>query len=93
VFNRRDAGPPYGDNAKIMSRRACYDRKMLTPEISLSPSERLMLGDLVQGNEPGFTFDWIALQRLKTFGFVEETAHGPKITAEGRRAIGRSQDP
>ena len=71
--------------------RACYDREMESSEVSLNTSERLMLGALAQGNEQELTFDWLALQRLKTFGFVEETPQGPKITADGRRAFGSAQ--
>lgn len=66
--------------------------RMQTPEITLSSSERHTLGTLAQGGEPAFGFDWLALQRLKTFGYVEETPQGPKITAEGRRAVDRSQN-
>ena len=46
---------------------------METPKVSLSPSERLTLHALAQGNENEIAFDWLALQRLKAFGFVEET--------------------
>lgn len=66
---------------------------MHTPEISLSGSERHTLGVLAQGDEPAFGFDWLALQRLKAFGYIEETPIGPKITAEGRRVVGRSHNP
>jgi ribosomal protein S19E (S16A) len=62
---------------------------METPEARLSSSERLLLHTLSQGNEHEISLDWLALQRLKSFGFVEETQQGPKITAAGRRAIGR----
>ena len=65
---------------------------METPKVSLSPSERLTLHALAQGNENEIAFDWLALQRLKSFGFVEETQHGPKITTAGKRATGRA-DP
>ena len=41
-----------------------------------------------QGNEHEIAFDWLALRRLKSFGFVEETQQGPKITAAVKRAIG-----
>jgi ribosomal protein S19E (S16A) len=65
---------------------------METSEVSLSPSERLTLHALARGNEHEIAFDWLALRRLKSFGFVEETQQGPKITAAGKRAIGRA-DP
>jgi hypothetical protein len=65
---------------------------MQTPEVILSPSERRMLTAIARGDEQFAPFDWLALQRLKAFGFVEETPEGrPKITAEGRRVVGRAQ--
>ena len=33
--------------------------------------------------------DWLALQRLKRAGHIEERGTGPGITAEGRRALQR----
>jgi ribosomal protein S19E (S16A) len=33
--------------------------------------------------------DWIAVQRLKTFGYIEERSTGLAVTEEGRRAIRR----
>ena len=33
--------------------------------------------------------DWLALQRLKRAGLIEERGTGPGITAEGRRALQR----
>jgi hypothetical protein len=64
---------------------------MKTPDVKLSPSERAMLIALASGTEHDFAFDWVALQRLKSFGFVEETPTGLKSTAEGRRALLRAQ--
>jgi hypothetical protein len=61
--------------------------KMETPEVALSPSERMILRDLVTGADLPHQTDWVALQRLRRFGYIEETAAGPHITAEGRRAI------
>ena len=63
----------------------------MTTDVSLSPSERRMLGTVAEGGEQEFMFDWVALQRLKSFGFVEDTPQGPKITAAGKRAMGRAQ--
>ena len=39
------------------------------------------------GAKFGVSLDWLAVQRLKRFGLVEETDLGPKITAEGKRTI------
>lgn len=64
---------------------------METPEVSLNSSERLALSSLAQWNAQEFTLDWIALQRLKSFGLVEETPQGLKLTATGRRAVGRAR--
>jgi hypothetical protein len=61
---------------------------MERPEPVLSPSERIMLVALAQEGGLAPTFDWLALQRLRFFGFVEETERGPKITDAGRRAVG-----
>ncbi|MDF2974117.1 MAG: hypothetical protein K0R61_4567 [Microvirga sp.] len=33
--------------------------------------------------------DWVAVQRLKATGLVEEQAKGLVLTAEGRRALSR----
>jgi hypothetical protein len=61
---------------------------METPEISLSPSERLMLAAVATGTETQhMPPDWLALQRLKQFGLVEQISLGYKITAEGQRVL------
>ena len=60
---------------------------MKTPDIVLSGSERDTLRNLAYGREYGVSLDWIAVQRLKRFGLVEETDLGPKITAEGKRTV------
>ena len=60
---------------------------METPVPNLSRSERLMLNALAQRNEHEIAFDWLALQRLKSFGFVEDTPQGHKITEAGKLAI------
>jgi hypothetical protein len=60
---------------------------METPEIGLSGSERDTLRSLAYGREAGVALDWLAVQRLKRFGLVEETDLGPKITADGKRTI------
>ncbi len=60
---------------------------METPVPNLSRSERLMLNALAQRHEHEIAFDWLALQRLKSFGFVEDTPQGQKITEAGTLAI------
>jgi len=46
-----------------------------------------MLNALAQGNEHEIATDWLALQRLKSFGFVEDTPQGHKITEAGKLAV------
>jgi hypothetical protein len=47
---------------------------METPDIALSGSEQdTLLRSLAYGREAGVTIDWLAVQRLKRFGLVEET--------------------
>ena len=60
---------------------------METPVPNLSRSERLMLNALAQRNEHEIAFDWLALQRLKSFGFVEDTPQGHTITEAGKLAV------
>ena len=58
---------------------------METPALSLSPSEKLTLKHVAEGEH----LDWVALQRLKRLGLVEERSTGPALTQEGRRALQR----
>ena len=39
--------------------------------------------------------DWVALQRLRQFGLIDEISQGHKVNAEGRRALasGQGLDP
>jgi ribosomal protein S19E (S16A) len=60
---------------------------METPALSLSPSERLTLNHLREGELHAQHLDWVALQRLKRLGLVEERSTGPALTKEGRRAL------
>jgi ribosomal protein S19E (S16A) len=60
---------------------------METPEIALSGSERDTLRSLAYGREAGVPIDWLAIQRLKRFGLVEETDYGPRVTTEGKRIV------
>ena len=46
-----------------------------------------MLNALAQRLEHEIAVDWLALQRLKSFGFVEDTPQGQKITEAGKLAI------
>ena len=64
---------------------------MQTPDVILSPSERMILRGLVRGEEPSYQVDWVAMQRLRGFGYIEETGAGLRATAEGRRAIAAKQ--
>ena len=67
---------------------------MNAPTIWLSPSERGLLSALAGGAEfDDIAFDWVALQRLKQFGLIEEGSQGHKVTAEGRRALASGQGP
>ena len=66
---------------------------METPDIVLSGSERDTLRNLAYGREFGVSLDWIAVQRLKRFGLVEETDLGPKITAGKRPFKPRRSSP
>jgi hypothetical protein len=67
---------------------------METPEIPLSPSERSMLAALAGGVElVEIAPDWVALQRLRQFGLVDEVSRGHKVTAAGRRVLASGQGP
>ena len=60
-----------------------------TPALSLSTSERQTLRYIAQGQLDPRELDWLALQRLKRAGLIEERGTAPGITAEGRRALQR----
>jgi hypothetical protein len=55
----------------------------------LSTSERQTLRYIAEGAVDPRELDWLALQRLKRAGFIEQRSTGPRITAEGRRALQR----
>jgi ribosomal protein S19E (S16A) len=55
---------------------------------SLSPSERRTLQLIAEGELQG-GLDWVAVQRLKATGLVEERPKGLVLTADGRRALSR----
>ena len=53
-----------------------------------------MLGAIAGGTQfDEIAFDWVALQRLKQFGLIEEGSQGHKVTAEGRRTLASGQGP
>jgi ribosomal protein S19E (S16A) len=56
---------------------------------TLSPSEKLTLKHLAEGELHARELDWVALQRLKRLGLVEERSTGPALTKEGRRELQR----
>ena len=60
---------------------------METRTLSLSPSEKLTLKHLSEGELHTEHLDWVALQRLKRIGLVEDRSSGPALTQEGRRAL------
>jgi len=51
------------------------------------PSEKRTLQKAAEGEFQVAEFDWVALQRLKALGFVEERSTAVVITAEGRRVL------
>jgi hypothetical protein len=57
---------------------------------SLSPSERLTLRHIAKGEWHISVLDWLAIQRLKRMGLVEERDGIPMTTKDGQRALGRS---
>ena len=62
---------------------------METQALSLSPSEKLTLKHLSEGELHTEHLDWVALQRLKRLGLVEDRNSGPALTQEGRRTLQR----
>jgi ribosomal protein S19E (S16A) len=61
---------------------------MEQPDHNLSPSEKRTLQQVAQRElEAGVGWDWVALQRLKRLGLIEERGDRPRITAEGRRVL------
>jgi ribosomal protein S19E (S16A) len=47
------------------------------------------LQQLAEGEFHVTEIDWVALQRLKPLGLVEERSTGPALTQDGRRALQR----
>jgi ribosomal protein S19E (S16A) len=56
---------------------------------TLSPSEKLTLKHLAEGELHPRELDWVALQRLKHLGLLEERPAGFKLTQAGRDALRR----
>ena len=54
---------------------------------NLSPSEHVTLRHV--GDGEWYTLDWLAIQRLKRMGLIEERDGIPMTTKEGQRALGR----
>jgi ribosomal protein S19E (S16A) len=57
--------------------------------IRLSSSEKLTLRYVAEGELHASELDWVALQRLKQAGLLEDQRTAMRITAEGRRALQR----
>jgi ribosomal protein S19E (S16A) len=57
------------------------------PDLSLSPSEKRTLQKVAEGEFQVAELDWVALQRLKALGLMEERSTGVVISAEGRRVL------
>ena len=59
-----------------------------TSTVNLSPSERLTLRHIAEGEWHITVLDWVAIQRLKCLGLVEERGGTTMTTKEGQRALG-----
>lgn len=60
-----------------------------TPEPRLSPSEKLTLKHVAEAELLEREMDWIAIQRLKRWGLLEEGRTRLKLTQAGRDALRR----
>jgi hypothetical protein len=60
-----------------------------TSSPNLSPSERLTLRHIAQGEWHTSVLDWVAIQRLKRLRLVEERDGSVLTTKEGQRTLGR----
>ena len=56
---------------------------------NLSPSERLTLRYIADGEWHISVLDWVAIQRLKRLRLVEQRGGSTMTTKEGQRALGR----
>lgn len=59
------------------------------PIPALSPSERQTLRHLAEGDFPTGDLDWLAVQRLKKMGLVEDRGGRAVTTKEGQRVLGQ----
>jgi hypothetical protein len=60
-----------------------------TPDLALSPSEKLTLKHVAEGELLEREMDWLALQRLKGWGLLEERGTRLKLTQAGRDTLRR----
>jgi ribosomal protein S19E (S16A) len=60
-----------------------------TSTATLSSSERVTLRYIAEGELHASEMDWVAVQRLKTMGLVEERGGSTMTTKEGQRELGR----
>jgi ribosomal protein S19E (S16A) len=60
-----------------------------TSTFNLSASERLTLRYIAEGELHATEMDWVAVQRLKRMGLVEERGGSTMTTKEGQRALHR----
>ena len=58
-------------------------------KVDLSASERLALRYIAEGEVHATEMDWVAVQRLKRMGFVEERGGTTMTTKEGQRTLHR----
>jgi hypothetical protein len=60
-----------------------------SPQARLSPSEKLTLKHVAEGELLEGEMDWVAIQRLKGWGLLEERGTRLKLTQAGREALRR----
>ena len=60
-----------------------------SPQARLSPSEKLTLKHVAEGELLEREMDWLAIQRLKRWGLLEERGTRLKLTQAGREALRR----
>jgi hypothetical protein len=60
-----------------------------SPAAYVSSSERQTLRHIAEGELHASELDWVAVQRLKTMGLVEERDRETMLTKEGQVALSR----
>ena len=60
-----------------------------TPDLALSPSEKLTLKHVAEGELLEREMDWLALKRLKGWGLLEERGTRLNLTQAGRDTLRR----